>query len=89
MVFNQSELLPTHSNVLISGRSCSALRWRERHFFYLILFSFTVFFVGGFFFLPELKAGTQFAYKQIKHSDLLCKLTSFSILIRFRKPNAP
>src|SRR5207244_3968507 len=33
---------------------------------FLIIATFLVFCVGGFFFLPELKAGTTYAYRQFK-----------------------
>ncbi|RWS31269.1 alpha 1:2 mannosidase precursor-like protein [Leptotrombidium deliense] len=51
----------------------SVLRLREKYILILITSSFVVFCIGGFFFLPELKAGTQFAFKQIKDAgpDLL------------------
>lgn len=51
----------------------STLRMREKYVLFLILATFIVFCMGGFFFLPELKAGTQFAYRQIKDAgpDLL------------------
>lgn len=53
--------------------SRSTLRLREKYILFLVLATFLVFCVGGFFFLPELKAGTQFAYKQIRDAgpDLL------------------
>lgn len=53
--------------------SRSILRSREKHILLLTVATFVVFCVGGFFFLPELKAGTQFAYRQIKDAgpDLL------------------
>lgn len=44
----------------------STLRMREKYILFLSIATFIVFCIGGFFFLPELKAGTQFAYKQIK-----------------------
>lgn len=51
----------------------NTLRIREKYILLLTVATFIVFCVGGFFFLPELKAGTQFAYKQIKDAgpDLL------------------
>lgn len=39
---------------------------REKYILMMTIATFIVFCVGGFFFLPELKAGTQMAYKQIK-----------------------
>lgn len=46
---------------------------REKYILLLTVATFVVFCVGGFFFLPELKAGTSFAYRQIKDAgpDLL------------------
>lgn len=59
------------SHQLPSNRS--TLRMREKYILLLTVLTFAVFCVGGFFFLPELKAGTQFAYRQIKDAgpDLL------------------
>lgn len=44
----------------------STLRMKEKYILTLTIATFIVFCIGGFFFLPELKAGTQFAVKQIK-----------------------
>ncbi|RWS12991.1 alpha 1:2 mannosidase precursor-like protein [Dinothrombium tinctorium] len=51
----------------------SVFRVREKYILVLIASSFIVFCICGYFFLPELKAGTQFAFRQIKDAgpDLL------------------
>lgn len=43
----------------------STIRQRERFILVLIILCFVIFSIGGVFFLPELKAGKQFAYKHI------------------------
>jgi len=51
----------------------STLRQRERFILILIVLCFVIFSIGGVFFLPELKAGKQFAYKHIEKagSDII------------------
>lgn len=53
----------------------STLRQRERFILILIILCFIIFSIGGVFFLPELKAGKQFAYKHIEKagSDFIGK----------------
>lgn len=46
----------------------SVLRMRERYILYLTIFTFAIFCVAGFFFLPELKAGTSIAIKRVKET---------------------
>lgn len=53
-------------SILPMASSRSTLRLREKYTLLLTVACFVAFCMGGFFFLPELKAGTQFAYRQIK-----------------------
>ena len=61
----------------------STLRQRERFILILIILCFIIFSIGGVFFLPELKAGKQFAYKHISQagSDFIGKRELFLIII--------
>jgi len=58
--------IPSSSAIYTSSSHRSTLRMREKYILFLIIATFVVFFVGGFFFLPELKAGTKYAYSQFK-----------------------
>lgn len=53
----------------------STLRQKERFILVLVILCFIIFSIGGVFFLPEIKAGKQFAYKHISKagSDIIGK----------------
>lgn len=70
-IHHSGHIVVTHNYNLPSNTSSpvtikTVLRMRERYILYLTIVTFAIFCVAGFFFLPELKAGTSIAIAKVK-----------------------